>query len=510
MQGSESKTKEHPDLYKKSIKGSYWVLLTRLATEVLGLVKSIIIFNFLFNANLELIIVTNLLMAILTTTSETGFNLALVQKKDNVEDYLDTAWVFGIFRGFILFVAIYFIAPFFVSLRITPEDAGLATSVIRVMGVNFLIGSLWNIGVIRFQKELQFHKVFWLSMTGHLTDIVLSITLVLILESVWGYVIARLISAVVNTAMSYLLCPYRPKFYFAPQKARELWRFGKWLFTAKIVGYLLNEGDDWFVWFFLGGGPLKLYRYAYRFSLMPATHIAGFISEVSFPAYSKIHSDISRLREAHLKVLQSTAMISIPTAVSIFGLGPDFVRLFLVDESQGMIPIIQILAFVGLLQSLGSSFWSLYLSVGKPYWGLFSQSIRLVLLVILIYPFTVHFGVIGTALAVMLTQGLLFPVGFTFGCRIIQCSPWKLIKPLLCCSSAAAMMLLFLSVFTQYEERITVFILIVKALGAGIFYLAALFLIDSWFKLGFRGIVKDQVDMFRLNFRNVVAWTGER
>ena len=92
-----------------------------------------------------------------------------------------------------------------------------------------LIGGFQNIGTVYFQKELHFHKTFWLSMAGTLTDIVLSITLVLIYQSVWAYVVARLISVIVNLTMSYLLCSYRPRFHFIPQKARELWKFGKWI-----------------------------------------------------------------------------------------------------------------------------------------------------------------------------------------------------------------------------------------------------------------------------------------
>ncbi len=318
MQEQTDHQKEHPDLYKRSIKGGYWVFAIRLATQVLGFVKSIIVFNFLFNQNLELIIVANLLMAILTTSTESGFQAALIQKKEDIADYLDTAWVVGIVRGVLLFVLIYLVAPWFVSFRVAPEDMPLAVGVIRALGACFLIRAFQNIGIVYFRKELEFHKIFWLKMVGTITDIVLSIALVLIYKSVWAYVIARLAAAVVNLGMTYLFCPYRPRLRFVPEKARELWKFGKWLFGLKIIGYILNEGDDWFVWFYLGGGPLKLYRYAYRFANLPATHITSTISQVSFPAYSKIQHDLPRLREAYLKVLQMTALISVPTAFLIF------------------------------------------------------------------------------------------------------------------------------------------------------------------------------------------------
>ncbi|MHC4988757.1 MAG: oligosaccharide flippase family protein, partial [Planctomycetota bacterium] len=162
MQEPKTNPKEHADLYKRSIKGGYWVFAIKAATQALGFVKSIIVFNFLFNQNLELIIVANLLMAVLTTFSESGFRAALVQKKENIADYLDTAWVIGILRGIVLFVAIYFAAPLFASFRVAAEDVPLAIAVIRAMGVCFLIRAFQNIGTVYFQKELEFHKTFWL------------------------------------------------------------------------------------------------------------------------------------------------------------------------------------------------------------------------------------------------------------------------------------------------------------------------------------------------------------
>ena len=162
--------KEHPDLYKRSIKGGYWVFGIKFATQFLGFVKSIIVFNFLFNENLELIFVANLLMAALTTFSESGFRAALVQKKEDIESYLDTAWVIGILRGIVLFTAIYFAAPLFASFKVEPEKMSLAIGVIRAMGVCFLIRAFQNIGVVYFRKELEFHKIFGLTMAGSVAD----------------------------------------------------------------------------------------------------------------------------------------------------------------------------------------------------------------------------------------------------------------------------------------------------------------------------------------------------
>ena len=494
MQESNNNQKEHPDLYKRSIKGGYWVFAIKFATQLLGFVKSIIIFNFLFKQNLELIIVANLLMAVLNTFSESGFRAALVQKKEDIESYLDTAWVIGILRGIVLFVAIYFAAPLFVSFKVEPEDIPLAISVIRAMGICFLIRAFQNIGVVYFQKEMEFHKTFWLTMAGTLTNITLSITLILIYKSVWAYVIARLAAAVVNITMSYLLCSYRPKFHFVPEKARELWKFGKWLFGGNIIGYLLNEGDDWFVWFYLGGGPLKLYRYAYNFANMPATHITNAISQVSFPAYSKIQHDIPRLREAYLKVLQITALVSIPTAFLIFTLGPDFVRLFLVEESHGMIVPLQIIALQGLLKAEGATRGPLFRAIGKPRLGWFYQCLRLLVLAILIFPLTRIWGITGTAMATVLTTLSIKPFGFLKSCRILQCSAGCLLRPSVYPLISAFLMMLAIYCFRALgcscDGKTSFFLQIFLGI---VTYLGVLYILDVISDRGYRCLIREQL-----------------
>jgi O-antigen/teichoic acid export membrane protein len=362
------------------------------------------------------------------------------------------------------------------------------------MGICFLIKAFQNIGVVYFQKELQFHKTFWLTMAGTLTDIILSITLVMIYKSVWAYVAARLISAIVNLTTSYLLSSYRPRFHFVPEKARELWRFGKWLFGGNIVGYLLNEGDDLFVWFYLGPQPFTLYKYAYRFSNMPVTHISNTVSQVSFPAYSKIQHDIPRLREAYLKVLKATLMISTPTAFLIFTLGPDFVRLFLVENAHAMIPVIQILALKGLLKSEGTTRGPLFSAMGKPGLNMAYRLMRLFLLMFLIFPLTKYWGIAGTAMATLLITLLIKPFVFVKACRFLQCSVLYLLKPFILplissfLMAAAVIFLNRLEIYTLNKVNFCI-----QAVMSIIFYFGVLYVLDAVSGTGYRELTKEQL-----------------
>src|SRR4030042_3395557 len=92
---------------------------------------------------------------------------------------------------------------------------------------------------------------------------------------------------------------------------------------------------------------------AYRISNMPATEITHVVSQVTFPAYSKIQEDVPRLREAYLRVLQLTTFLSFPLAGLIFILAPDFTKIFLGEKWMPMVPAMMVLVLWGTIRSIG-------------------------------------------------------------------------------------------------------------------------------------------------------------
>jgi lipopolysaccharide exporter len=446
-------SKEHPDLYHKSVKGGYWVSLLQLVMNLLSFVKVIIIANFFFLEDLGIISVALMMMEILTTFTETGFDAALIQKKEKIHDYLDTAWTTGLVKGIILFAILYCAAPVLASvpvsasIQVSQDKVALTISILRAMSICFLISGLKNVGVIYFQKELKFRKVFMMSFVFSLVDIILSIAFVYIFRSVWGVILARIIAVAANCICGYILSPYRPRLHFEFAKACELSKFGKWIYGNTIVGYIISRGDTYFLWSYLGLSQLALYKYAYDFATMPATQLAGVISSVSFPAYSKIQNDIPRLREAYLKVLKATILLSAPASCLILILGSDFVHLFFPERMYPMIFILQLLTFKGFMSSFTSTIGPVYQSVNKPQIMWVLMVCFLLMLATLIYPLTKMWGIAGTALATIIPVLCICPVNVMILCRILRCSLLSIVRVFLLPLGASAVMACFVFLF---------------------------------------------------------------
>ncbi len=481
-------TKPGKSLSQRTVRGGFWVFSLRIVQQIFGLARLIILARILAPHDFGLMGIALLAMSTLETFSQTGFQAALIQKKEDIESYLDAAWTVLILRGLVLFGILYFAAPYVASFFDTPE----ARPIIQVIGLSVLFQAFTNIGVIYFQKELEFNKEFIYQFAGTFTDFIVAISAVLILKNVWALVFGLLAGSAVRCFVSYLIHPYRPRLSSDFVKAKELFGFGKWVLGSSILVFLLTQGDDIFVGKLLGATALGFYQMAYRISNMPATEYSHLIATVMFPAYSKLQAKLPSLREAYLKVLQITAFISIPLAGVTFILAPEFTQIFLGEKWIPMVPAMQVLALYGMLRAVGATTGVVFMSVGKPEIRTKIQIAQLILLAILIYPLTMWWGILGASMAVT-AYALIFNFFAVYKVLNIVESNYKkpmrlLIFPLL----GTLIMILALFIFKTYifdNVGLAYFLLLIIV---GIFtYLLNAYLCDRFFNYGGKQLIQE-------------------
>ena len=419
----------HPEksLSQRAVRSGAWVFLLRVIQQLFSLTRLLILARILAPHDFGLMGIALLSMATLETFSQTGFQQALIQKKYDIKPYLDSAWTFLILRGVILFAILYLIAPYAAVFF----DASEAKPIIQVIGLSVIFQAFTNIGVIHFQKELEFNKQFIYQLSGTLTDFVVAVAAVLILGNVWALVFGLLAGKAAMFITSYLLHPYRPHLSFDVSKMKELFGYGKWIFGSSILVFLLTQGDDIVVGKILGITALGFYQMAYLISNLPATEITRVISQVTFPVYSKLQDEIPKLKQAFLTVVRLTAFMSFPIAGLIFVLAPDFTMIFLGEKWMPMVPAMQVLVWWGVIRGLVGAISPVFMSIGKPKIITKLQTVQTVLLFILIYPLTVHWGIYGASFAVFLSAFSMLFVRNHILIKAIKCRIWEFYKPII-------------------------------------------------------------------------------
>ena len=392
-------------LSQKVIRGGAWVFTLNIVTRGLFFIRTVILARLLLPSDFGLVGIAMIAISILLAFSGTGFAPALIQKKSGVSDYLNTAWCVEAVRGIILAFILFLFAPLMAIFFNNPE----AKLVIQVMAIAIALTGLTNIGMIYFQKELQFAKLFIYNFSTQMATLIVSVTLAFILRNVWAIVYGTIFGAMTKLILSYVLHPFRPNFKFDLDKAKELFRFGKWMLGSSILIFLLTQGDDIYVGKLLGVTALGFYAMAYRLSNLPATEISHVISQVTFPAYSKLQDDIPKLRESYLKVLQVTLFLSFPIAGLIFILAPEFTRIFLGEKWIPMVPAMQALAFFGITRAIKATTGPVFQGIGKPKISTVGSIFQLVVFIAIIYPLTHRWGILGTSIAVIIPN-ILFMI----------------------------------------------------------------------------------------------------
>ena len=102
--------------------------------------------------------------------------------------------------------------------------------------------------------------------------------------------------------------------------------------------------------------------------LVPFSRIAGPLQQVFFPAFSRISDDRERMADIWIRATRLVALISIPALVGLAIVAPDFVEVVLGPKWSEATPVIQILASVGLIQSLQTLSGEVLLALGRANW----------------------------------------------------------------------------------------------------------------------------------------------
>lgn len=338
-----------------------------------------------------------LTVAAFTACTQTGFDMALVQRKEGTERFLDTGWAVQAIRGcalaFLLMLAAPGVAWFFGEPQVVP--------LLRVMALGVAAEGFVNIGIIYFQKELRFHKQFLYLVGAELIGLAVGVSLAYWLRSAWALVWASVSVAASHCVLSYLLHPYRPRARFDRAKAAELFRFGRWLLGSSVVVFLASYGGHAFAGKLLGTALLGIYEMAYRLSDMAICEIAHVANAVMMPAYAKVQDDQERLGRGFLNAVEAVMALVMPLTLFIVVAAPRFVIVVLTPKWSASIVPIQILAVAGCIRALTATGGILFVAIGRPRLAFLTNVVAVALMFACMYPLTEALGLAGTSLSVV-------------------------------------------------------------------------------------------------------------
>jgi O-antigen/teichoic acid export membrane protein len=394
-----------------------WAFLLQLVFKVLDLVRTVVLARLIAPNDFGLMGIAMLVVSLVMNFTQLGFSSALVQRKGDLEpEYLNTAWTVEIVRGLALGMVLLAGAPLVGTFFDAPEAVGLT----QLMAVGLVIGGFTNVGVVAFDRDLEFQRRFVFRLVPNVADLLVSITLAIVLRSAWALAAGWVASRVATVVASYVAHPYRPRLRWDRERATTLLRFGIWLLGSQVLLYLMLNLDDIWVGRLLGATALGFYQMAFTLSQVMTTEVTSVVNTVAFPAYSRVQDDLPRLRRAYLSSLQFVAFLAFPMAAGLWFVGEEAVRVFLGDKWLPALPAFYVLLLWGLIRSLLATTGPLFRGIGRPDTQTKIQALQLVLLALAIYPLTSQYGIVGAAWATVVAAVVPDTIALVAAARVTR------------------------------------------------------------------------------------------
>ncbi|HUL01998.1 MAG TPA: lipopolysaccharide biosynthesis protein [Gemmatimonadales bacterium] len=376
------------------------MLLGRALVGASGFLRTLILARLLsphdFGAMGATLVVLNAVEAL----TETGYETALVQRRDDVDRFYDTAFTIQVIRGLVLAVLLWLAAPLAAAFFREP----VLVPVLRATAVVVILRGVANPARVRWIRDLRFDTLFWWRLPEVVVTLVVAITLGFVLRNVWALVIAFIASQVTSTVASHIVARRPVHLALDRERIRELTHYGKWVLATQVMTFLSLQGDNAFVARALGVAALGFYQVAFRIAELPIVGLTQVVTQVGLPSLSALHRERERLAAWYFAAQRLVLAAHGAFVVVVLLFGGAITRVILGARWLPIVPALKILVVGMLFRSVVTLGATLFNALGEPRFAYQLNAVHLVIMAATIYPLTQWMGGLeGVATAVSLS-----------------------------------------------------------------------------------------------------------
>jgi len=364
-------------------------------------VRNIILARLLAPEAFGLIATALAAVAVMEAFSEVGFRQSVIQNKDgNKRKFLNIIWWLSSLRGLILYGIGYFTAPIICDFYNQPE----LLLILRTIFLVILFKGLISPRVHVLEKNLQFPRWVIIMQGSGVLGVLIAIVSVFFLYNVWALVLGYISEALISCVLSFILCPFIPRFRVESAYLPDILRFSRRMFGIPILTMLFIRTDIFVIGKVLTLGQLGMYSLARNLAGLPNAFLSKIIQPLVLPALSSIQDDNDKLKDTLLIMTRVTATFGVPFIAFLAVFSKPILSLVYGSQYAAVAIPFSILCIYAMLFLSSTFIMNLYIAIGKPHIHRASAIVRTVLFLLMIYPATKNFGLTGASSSLLIAM----------------------------------------------------------------------------------------------------------
>jgi PST family polysaccharide transporter len=405
------------NLKQKATKGILWSFIQRWGSQLISFSVFLLLARLLDPKDFGLVAMSGVFIAFMKVFLDQGFAAAIVQRKAVDREHLDTAFWVSIGTSLLLMAIAWLSAGWVAAFYHEPTLA----RIIQVLSINFVFKALNSVQNAILTRNLAFKTLAVRSLIGIAVGGTVGVVMALSGFGVWSLVGYQLANSIIEVPILWAVTDWRPTFRCSAQHFRELFNFGIHVIGMNGLVFLNNYTDNLLIGRFLGAEALGYYTVAYRILTVLTTLLSKTTNQVAFPTFSKLQHDPQRLERVFYKATHFTSLLAFPAFLGLMPLAPDLVPIVFGDGWEPTIPVMQILAFIGILRTVFQFNGPVMMAMGRPDWRFKINIVNTVLNVAcFVAVVKLGGGILEVAIAFVVRSYLFAPIGLWLIQKLIK------------------------------------------------------------------------------------------
>ncbi|MDA0180323.1 MOP flippase family protein [Solirubrobacter phytolaccae] len=407
----------------RAVSGVGWVGFSQIAVQLTRMFVAIGVARMLTPSEYGLAALTLVFASLVLIFSDLALGAALVQRKTVTDDDKNTAFWTTVASGVIFLVLGVALSGPMAGLYGEPDTQPLFAA----LSVTFVVASLGATQQALLLRDMAFRRLELLSVAGAMAGAPIALALAAAGAGPWAIIGQHIAVATATSALMWRASDWRPQLRFSKASLKDLWSFSGFLVGHRLLYYTQQNADNFIIGRWVGSAAVGAYAIAYQVMLAPASRIGGPIQRVLAPAFSRMQDEPKRIAEAWAKVVRMIAAISVPALAGVIVVADDFVAVALGSSWAAAAPIIQILAWVGILQALQSTNVDILMARDRTAL-MFRFTCLFVVAHVTAFAVGVQWGVTGVAAAYAISSTIVDPILTIITARVLGVSPMIFVR----------------------------------------------------------------------------------
>ncbi|MEP2718645.1 oligosaccharide flippase family protein [Pseudophaeobacter sp.] len=396
-------------LMARVLRSASWLMIGYGGSQALRLAANLVLARLLFPEAFGLMALVTVVTVGLSLFSDVGIGPSIAQNaRGDDPDFLNTAWSIQVLRGFCLWAMTLLLAWPMAWFYAAPE----LLYYLPIAGIGLAIAGFNPTRIETAHRHLLVGRVTLLDFGAQVIGVGSMVVLAWMSGSVIALVLGGVIQATAKLALTHFGLPgQRNHFRWEAAAAKELVRFGKWIFLSTAFWFLTSQGDRAILGKFVSLEVLGIYNIGFFLASFPMLLGHAVNQRLMIPVYRDKPVSVDPANRRKQRLLRAGLTTTILSMLLLMAwIGPWLVDLLYDARYQQAGAMIVMISLSLVPAVITMSYDQAALAAGDSRGFFVFTASRALLQTVLFLLGTVWFGLPGGILAMGLSMLVAYPV----------------------------------------------------------------------------------------------------